>query len=69
MTYGEATDKLTRLGCEHVRRTRKNNHIWANANTESIAVIPDFGSKDLRANTISRIIRALGITKRAFDQA
>ena len=54
--------KLRALGCEeHPRRGRGSHRIWRNALTGGSAVVPDFGSRDLRIGTIRAVLRNLGV--------
>ena len=69
MTYRELTRKLRRLGCVFVRQARGSHEIWANDSTGATSPIPRHGSRDLKAGTLRRIIRNLGITKEELDEA
>ena len=54
--------KLRALGCEeHLRRTRGSHRIWRNPLTGGSAVVPDYGSRDLRVGTVRVVLRNLGV--------
>ena len=54
--------KLRALGCEELsRRGRGSHRIWRNALTGGSAVVPDFGTRDLRIGTIRAVLRNLGV--------
>ena len=54
--------KLKALGCEeHPRRERGAHRIWRNPLTGGSAVVPDYGSRDLRVGTIRAVLRNLGV--------
>ena len=69
MNYRDLTRKLRRLDCEFDRRAKGDHEIWINGATQSRTTIPDWGSRDLRAGTIARILRDLGISRVQFRQA
>ena len=43
--------------------------MWRNPVTRKTALVPNWGSRDLKPGTIAQIRRDLGIDKRDFDQA
>ena len=54
--------KFRALGCEeHPRRGRGSHRIWRNPLTGGSAVVPDYGSRDLRVGTIRAVLRNLGV--------
>ena len=54
--------KLRALGCEeHSRRGRGSHRIWRNPLTGGSAVVPDYGSRDLRVGTVRSVLRNLGV--------
>ena len=54
--------KLRALGCEErPRRGRGSHRIWRNPLTGGSAVVPDYGSRDLRIGTIRVVLRNLGV--------
>ena len=68
MRYAELTRKLRRLGCELYRQRAGSHEMWVNDKGES-TTIPNWGSKDLRAGTLHRILRDLGISRDDFNKA
>ncbi|GBD51174.1 addiction module toxin, HicA family [Microcystis aeruginosa NIES-298] len=70
MRYKELAQKLRRLGCEEIERKSKGAHRkWLNLSNQNVAVIPDWGSKDLKFGTIKATIKQLGIEWSAFEEA
>ncbi|WNF12912.1 type II toxin-antitoxin system HicA family toxin [Microcystis aeruginosa] len=58
MRYKELAQKLRRLGCEEIERKSKGSHRkWLNLSNQNVAVIPDWGSKDLKFGTIKATIK------------
>ena len=54
--------KLRALGCEELARRERGSHrIWRNPLTGGSAVVPDYGSHDLRIGTIRAVLRNLGV--------
>lgn len=54
--------KLRALGCEEQsRRGRGSHRIWRNVLTGGLAVVPDYGDRDLRIGTIRAALRNLGV--------
>ena len=54
--------KLRALGCEEqLRRERGSHRIWRHPITGGSAVVPDYGSRDLRVGTIRVVLRNLGV--------
>lgn len=54
--------KLRALGCEEqLRRVRGSHRIWSNPLTGGSAVVPDYGSRDLRVGTVRAVLRKLGV--------
>ena len=54
--------KLRALGCEEqLRRERGSHRIWRNPLTGGSAVVPDYGSRDLRVGTVRAVLRKLGV--------
>jgi len=66
MRYRELAKRLRKLGCEHVRPGAGSHHIWWNPPLDRYTTIPDWGHKDIKPGTLSRIIRDLGISRREF---
>jgi predicted RNA binding protein YcfA (HicA-like mRNA interferase family) len=62
MTYKEVAGKLHALGCiELPRRSGGSHRKWMNPFNNRGAVIPDWGSRDLKAGTLRQAIKQLGI--------
>ncbi len=62
MKYREAARKLKKLDCEELaRRGRGSHRIWLNPQTERIAPLPDWGSKDLKQGTLRAVVKQLGL--------
>ena len=70
MTYREIARKLRRLDCEELpRRSGGSHRKWHNPATGGIAVLPDWGSKDLKLGTVRAALRDLRIEWEQFGQA
>ncbi len=70
MTYREATQKLRALGCQELPRHGGGSHRkWLNPANQQIAVLPDWGSKDLKTGTLHAAIRQLGVEWLDFEKA
>ena len=69
MNYRELTRKLRRLECEFDRSAKGDHEIWINTATRSRTTIPNWGGRDLKAGTISSILRDLGISRAQFERA
>lgn len=69
MTYRELTRKLRNLGCVFDREAKGDHEIWRNPQTGRRTTIPNWGSWDLKAGTISGILRDLDINRQDFEQA
>ena len=57
------------LGCALDRYAKGSHEIWRNPKTRSRTTIANWGSRDLKPGTISRILRDLGIRKEDFEKA
>lgn len=67
MNYREAERKLKSLGCQELKRRSGGSHRkWFNPATGKGAVLPDWGSKDLKLGTLRDAIRQLGIDWQEF---
>lgn len=61
MRYREVARKLVALGCQELpRRSGGSHRKWANPVTNRLAVVPDWGTKDLKVGTIRRGARVVG---------
>lgn len=69
MNYSELTRKLRRLGCCPTRFGAGSHEIWRNPETGQQTPIPYHLSKDIGPGLLARILRQLGIDRRAFDGA
>jgi len=69
VNYRELTRKLRRLDCIFDRSAKGSHEIWMHSKTGARTTVPNWGSKDLSAGTISKILRDLGIRKEDFDKA
>jgi predicted RNA binding protein YcfA (HicA-like mRNA interferase family) len=69
MKYVELTRKLRRLGCEFTRHGAGKHEIWRNPATGKQAPIPYHRTKDIGPQLLARILRALEIERKDFDQA
>ncbi|WP_419942307.1 type II toxin-antitoxin system HicA family toxin [Candidatus Palauibacter sp.] len=62
MRYRELARLLRRQGCHEIPRTSRGSHRkWCNPETGQRAVIPDWGSKDLKKGTVRAILKQLGL--------
>ncbi|MDE2803298.1 MAG: type II toxin-antitoxin system HicA family toxin [Chloroflexota bacterium] len=68
MRHRELTRKLRNLGCGLYRQGKGSHEVWRNTNGDE-TTIPNWGSKDLPIGTIRKILRDLGITREAFNEA
>jgi len=67
MNYREFTKKLHAIGCREIARRGGGSHRkWINPDTGRGTTIPDWGEKDLKAGTISGVLKQLGIDKKAL---
>lgn len=70
MKYRGVAGKLASLGCEELPRRGGGSHRkWFNPGTQRIAVVPDWGSKDLKLGTVRAAVRQLGIDWQDFLNA
>ncbi|MGH9426183.1 MAG: type II toxin-antitoxin system HicA family toxin [Terriglobia bacterium] len=70
MTYREAARKLTTLGCQELPRRGGGSHRkWFNPATQKVAMLPDWGSKDLKTGTLRAAVKQLGIDWDDFENA
>ncbi|MGH9754149.1 MAG: type II toxin-antitoxin system HicA family toxin [Blastocatellia bacterium] len=69
MIYREASRKLNKLGCQELpRRSGGSHRKWLNPANQQIAVLPDWGSKDLKMGTLRAAIKQLGIDWEDFER-
>jgi predicted RNA binding protein YcfA (HicA-like mRNA interferase family) len=69
MKYAELTCKLRRLGCDFTRHGAGSHEIWRNPNTGKQVPIPYHRTKDSGPQLLARILRALEIERKDFEQA
>ncbi len=70
MKYREVARKLRALGCEELPRRGGGSHRkWYNPRTDRMAVIPNWGSKDLKVGTLRAAVRQLGLDWETFLKA
>ena len=68
MNYRQLTRKLRQLGCEFDQSAKGDHEIWINIGTHVRTTIPNWGSKDLKAGTISGILRNPGVSRERFER-
>jgi predicted RNA binding protein YcfA (HicA-like mRNA interferase family) len=54
------------MGCQEFRDAKGSHCVWYNPATDQKAIIPNWGSKDLKPGTVRGIIRQLGIDREEF---
>jgi predicted RNA binding protein YcfA (HicA-like mRNA interferase family) len=70
MKYKEAARKLKKLGCQEISRRGSGSHRkWYNPDTDRMAPLPDWGSKDLKTGTLRAVVRQLGLDWQEFMQS
>jgi predicted RNA binding protein YcfA (HicA-like mRNA interferase family) len=70
MNYREAVRRLATLGCREMPRRGGGSHRkWLNPQSQRVAVLPDWGSRDLKLGTIRAVVRQLAIDWKDFEQA
>jgi len=70
MIYREVVRRLTALGCVPIPRKGGGSHRkWRNPQSGRSAVLPDWGSKDLKKGTLRSAIKQLGIDWTDFENA
>jgi len=69
MNYREVTRKLHALGCQELPRRSDGSHRkWINPKTMLATILPDWGSKDLKAGTVRAAVKQLGIEWSEFEK-
>ena len=66
MKYRDLAQRLRELGCEELIGGKGSHRKWRNPANGTVAVIPDWGSKDLAPGTVRAVIRELGIPREEF---
>ncbi len=69
MNYRELARRLRSLSCAPDRYAKGSHEIWINLKTGARTTVPNWGSRDLKQGTISKILRDLGIRKEDFDKS
>ena len=69
MKYSELTRKLRQLGCSPTRFGAGSHEIWRNPEAGQQAPIPYHASKDIGPGLLARLLKQLGVDRRAFDEA
>ena len=70
MNYREVARKFTDLGCHELPRKGGGSHRkWFNPANQQVAVIPDWGGRDLKLGTVRAALRQLGIDWQGFQNA
>jgi predicted RNA binding protein YcfA (HicA-like mRNA interferase family) len=68
LNYRELTRKLKSLGCVLEHYAKGSHEVWFNPRNYTRTTIPNWGGKDLKPGTISKILRDLGIIKSDFEK-
>jgi len=68
LNYTRLTGRLKKLGCAFDRQAKGDHEIWIHGKTRARTTIPNWGNKDLKPGTISKILRDLGIQRYDFDK-
>lgn len=70
MNYREVARRLTALKCRELPRRGGGSHRkWFNPLTQRVAVVPDWGGRDLKLGTVRAAVRQLGIAWQEFEQS
>ncbi len=70
MKYKEVERKLRKMGCiEVVRRGGGSHRKWHNPELNTKAIVPDWGSKDLKGGTLRSAVKDLGFEWEEFIKA
>jgi mRNA interferase HicA len=68
--YREVDERLSKLGCVEISRRGSDSHRkWYNPKLNAKAIVPDWGSKDLRLGTLRSIVKDLGFDWEEFNKA
>ena len=68
MKYRDLARRLKSLGCVPDRYAKGSHEIWMHSKTGARTTVPNWGSKDLKSGTVSRVLRDLGIRKEDFER-
>lgn len=70
MNYREVARRLAALQCRELPRRGGGSHRkWLNPLTQRVAVVPDWGGRDLKLGTVRAAVRQLGIAWQEFEQS
>lgn len=70
MKCREVARKLTVLGCRELPRKAGGSHRkWFNPTNQQVTVVPDWGGRDLKLETVRAVVRQLGIDWQDFQNA
>ncbi len=70
MKYKEVKKKLRKLGCVEISRRGGGSHRkWYNLTLNAKAIVPDWGSKDLKPGTLRSAVKDLGLDWEDFNKA
>jgi predicted RNA binding protein YcfA (HicA-like mRNA interferase family) len=62
--------KLASLGCQELPRRGGGSHRkWLNPEKGKMAVVPDWGGKDLKMGTVRAIVKQLDLDWKVFEAA
>ena len=69
MTYRDVSRKLAALGCQELPRRGGGSHRkWLNPKTGRLAILPDWGGRDLKLGTVRAVVRQLDIEWSTFQE-
>ena len=70
MKYREVEKRLRKLGCVEISRRGGGSHRkWHNPILKKKAIVPDWGSKDLKPGTLRNAVKDLGFDWEDFNKA
>ena len=70
MKYREVEKRLRKLGCVEISRRGGGSHRkWHNPTLNAKAIVPDWGSKDLKTGTLRSAVKDLGFDWEEFKKA
>lgn len=56
MKYRKVAEKLVNLGCREIpRKTGGSHRKWFNPTNQKVAVVPDWGKRDLKLGTFAQL--------------
>ena len=66
MKYRDVAKRRRELGCDELVGGKGSHRKWHNPANGKVAVIPDWGPKDLAPGTVRAAIRELGVSREDF---